>query len=503
MKIYTKLVLDMSTLEVLEEESFEYDGPLALCEGDSDGGAESDGGVEGDPGGIGGVGAEGPEGMGGNESEAEGGAGSDFGGSDPGGIGGVGAEGPEGMGPGSDMGGSEFGGAQFGDFEQGYGANMGNFAGPGFGEAQSNVGGPGGMGEGSGGPGTAQYSDRTNWSEVSVGRDMAAARAEAAAQAKGLSPGQVAEAVGRAVSDYGDRNPAAVMSLADLKEYMAQSKVGQAYQGLMDKAKGMFGKDKEEQGFMAGMPDQKGGFAGVEFGDFGVGPNFAGQFAQSMSAAQDKANTLSDRASSVFEAHNKARSFAALSPFSKKMAGKVEKGLIDYGIMSHLGVPSSVAKDMALTSVMANPLSAMVAPAYSAISANYSTQVNLAEIAAEVSHANPDLSDKEVAEAVQEMSVDAGHEVEMGAIENAMADEWGGDPEGPGAEGGDAASVESVGAGPGSTEGGEQGLMDDYMYDMSPLKNYWQANYGAGAPGFMGGGVYDGQSRAGVYGFRK
>jgi hypothetical protein len=35
MKIYNKLVLDMNTWEVLEEDSFEYDGPLALCGGGS------------------------------------------------------------------------------------------------------------------------------------------------------------------------------------------------------------------------------------------------------------------------------------------------------------------------------------------------------------------------------------------------------------------------------------------------------------------------------------
>lgn len=39
MKIYNKIVLDMNTWEVLEEDSFEYDGPLALCGG---GGSEPD-----------------------------------------------------------------------------------------------------------------------------------------------------------------------------------------------------------------------------------------------------------------------------------------------------------------------------------------------------------------------------------------------------------------------------------------------------------------------------
>ncbi|KKL69367.1 hypothetical protein LCGC14_2115670, partial [marine sediment metagenome] len=32
MKIYTKIVMDLETFEILEEESFEYDGPLALCD---------------------------------------------------------------------------------------------------------------------------------------------------------------------------------------------------------------------------------------------------------------------------------------------------------------------------------------------------------------------------------------------------------------------------------------------------------------------------------------
>lgn len=33
MKIYNKIVFDMDTFEVLEEESFEYTGPIALCGG--------------------------------------------------------------------------------------------------------------------------------------------------------------------------------------------------------------------------------------------------------------------------------------------------------------------------------------------------------------------------------------------------------------------------------------------------------------------------------------
>jgi len=38
MKIYTKVVFDMATEETLEEESFEYDGAVALCMGSSGGG---------------------------------------------------------------------------------------------------------------------------------------------------------------------------------------------------------------------------------------------------------------------------------------------------------------------------------------------------------------------------------------------------------------------------------------------------------------------------------
>ncbi|MBI9113147.1 hypothetical protein [Maridesulfovibrio ferrireducens] len=35
MKIYERVVINMSTMEVLEEDSYEYDGPVALCKGDS------------------------------------------------------------------------------------------------------------------------------------------------------------------------------------------------------------------------------------------------------------------------------------------------------------------------------------------------------------------------------------------------------------------------------------------------------------------------------------
>jgi len=38
MKIYTKLVIDMTTDQILEEESFEYNGPVAQCGGGSGGG---------------------------------------------------------------------------------------------------------------------------------------------------------------------------------------------------------------------------------------------------------------------------------------------------------------------------------------------------------------------------------------------------------------------------------------------------------------------------------
>ena len=38
MKVYTKVVVDMSTMETVEEESFEYEGAVALCGGDSSGG---------------------------------------------------------------------------------------------------------------------------------------------------------------------------------------------------------------------------------------------------------------------------------------------------------------------------------------------------------------------------------------------------------------------------------------------------------------------------------
>jgi len=38
MKIYNKIVLDMNTLETLEEDSFEYTGPMTWCGGGGGGG---------------------------------------------------------------------------------------------------------------------------------------------------------------------------------------------------------------------------------------------------------------------------------------------------------------------------------------------------------------------------------------------------------------------------------------------------------------------------------
>lgn len=44
MKVYEKIVIDMKTLETVEEVSFEYDGPIAKCDGgDGDGGGGSSG----------------------------------------------------------------------------------------------------------------------------------------------------------------------------------------------------------------------------------------------------------------------------------------------------------------------------------------------------------------------------------------------------------------------------------------------------------------------------
>jgi hypothetical protein len=481
MKIYTKLVLDMKTLEVIKEESFEYDGPIALCEGDSDGGGESEG--DSDPGGIGGVGAEGPEGMGGNESDAEGGAGSDSGGSDPGGTGGVGAEGPAGMGgsPSDAEGGagnteSGFAGADFGEFGVGP-----NFAGD-YADAQANVGGMAGASSVEGG---AQYGDRTNWSDVSVGRDMAAALAQEKAEKAGLSPGQVNAAVSQAVSEWGDRNPAAAMSLNDLIDAVQQSKFSQAVQGLMGKAKDALGLGPDEdKGFMGGMagPDAQGRFGGAQFGDFGVGPQ--SHSPSNMSAygtGARSATSVQDRAAGVFSAHNQARSPQAfLAPFMGKVTDKAAKQAINYATFTQMGMPSAMAKEVALAGMLSNPLGLGLAPAYGAIEANFNTQNDLADLAADISMNNPDLSDQEVAEAVHEMSVDAGHEVEVGQIENAMNDEWGGGPDVSGQTTGAGDQPEGpsgFGSEP-TTEGGEsQNQIQQIMYDMQPLKNYWNDNF--------------------------
>ena len=41
MRIYTRIVLDMATGEVLESDSYEYDGPVALCGGGQSGGSST------------------------------------------------------------------------------------------------------------------------------------------------------------------------------------------------------------------------------------------------------------------------------------------------------------------------------------------------------------------------------------------------------------------------------------------------------------------------------
>lgn len=46
MKVYTKVVIDMETMETLEEESYEYEGAVAQCGGSSGGGGGSSGKVD-------------------------------------------------------------------------------------------------------------------------------------------------------------------------------------------------------------------------------------------------------------------------------------------------------------------------------------------------------------------------------------------------------------------------------------------------------------------------
>ena len=42
MKVYTKVVIDIETMEVIEEEAYEYEGPIALCGGSSGGGGSGE-----------------------------------------------------------------------------------------------------------------------------------------------------------------------------------------------------------------------------------------------------------------------------------------------------------------------------------------------------------------------------------------------------------------------------------------------------------------------------
>jgi len=46
MKVYTKVVIDIETMETVEEESYEYEGPVALCGGGSSGGGGGSGEVD-------------------------------------------------------------------------------------------------------------------------------------------------------------------------------------------------------------------------------------------------------------------------------------------------------------------------------------------------------------------------------------------------------------------------------------------------------------------------
>jgi hypothetical protein len=154
MRVHTKIVINISTNEVIEDEYFEYDGPLALCDGGGDGGTGGDAGNS----------------DAGNES----GGGSPLGG-DEGDAGAPGMGGSTG-GTGSDSGGGALGGGTgatgLGGADSGIGGALGGDSSAGMGDT--------GMGSAEG-DSTAGDDGTAAGADVGMGVDAAMAEAEAAA----------------------------------------------------------------------------------------------------------------------------------------------------------------------------------------------------------------------------------------------------------------------------------------------------------------------------------
>jgi hypothetical protein len=327
-----------------------------------------------------------------------------------------------------------------------------------------------------------------DFSDVSVGADLAGAMAAEAAAQAGASAGEQADAAAQAREDYGDRNPntfSGPTGMMDMVGALSRSRVGRAFSAAMDK----LGMDKDkDKGFDFGKQQDFGNMIStpdaVENMSFNVDQT-------AVSPQQVAAMNMTQRA---VDAVNKA-SNPDLG-FLSDWAGKAGKKGVNVGIQATaLGATPAQAVNFGFNAIGAMGPQAMVGPAVGAIGRDIGNRNAAQEAMSNMAQANPEMTDREVAEAV---SAATGTSLE--SVENMQAGDFGGKPDARGPEGSDADKTETVGRT--SSRDDEQApgaeRVPDYQY--SPLKDYLQSMYASTSQGYMSD-PYSGQG-GGAYNFR-
>ena len=482
----------MNTLEVLEEDSFEYDGPLALCEDGGDGG---DG--DGDSG-------EGGEGNGGDSDGGDSNGGEDSG--DTGGTSGdTDASESEAGGMGGDRGGDGSDGGGTGGFGEA------DVAGLAAAEAAAGLGygGPSSVGGYSDVSGLAQAVANMNamstpagmdYSNISVGPQMAHAQAKEAALEAGYSK-DVAEAKGReAAAGYSDRNKG-MYGTQTLNQMIAAINKTKTVQAIRDMFAGRPSAKDPSVSHMTSFdphaPDMDLDSMQMAMMDMGIAPALSAMMSQTPAGKARAASAFDANLTAALQGYTEATSPKGfLSAITQKFGKKVGKT----AVAAHLaGMPSALS--IGMKAAMANPVGMALGPTVNAAMAHFSAKNELGEVANAFAANNPNMSREEAASAFATMSNMKGFDVDAKEVGMAMDDQWGGKegPGGPAGEGDALDRAEPSGAAPEpTTDGGEY---DTAPYEYSPLKDYLQQMYGQQGSGFMSD-PYSSQGGGGAYTFR-
>jgi hypothetical protein len=376
--------------------------------------------------------------------------------------------------------GGGFGGASFGA------PDSPNFAGN-FAGAQANVGGmAGSMGSGGQGQdGTFNNFSGIDFSNVSVGPDMAAAMAAEAAAAQGMSAAGQAAAADAARAGYAGRNPgsfAGPTGLQDLMDAISRSSIARSIAGLFD-------KDKDEDFDMQTHMDYS------NMMSMDVDPDQQMSMAQTMSmmSPQDvAAMNFSQKAIDAVNAYNDQR-----SGFFGNFASKVgKKGLNAVAAAKMAGAPTSMLSQLGVNAAMAAAPTSMIGSMIGAVRSDYSARNDVTEAMAAMAQANPEMSMDDIADHVSEVTG-----VDRGTVGNMQAGEFGGKPDAPGKETGDQDVSKTSSRDTTKETDGPENDFNMVPYNRSPLKGYLQSLYSTQGGGYMTD-PYSSKGGSGAYGFR-